>query len=159
MEDEETEEDGDSMSFQDWLKKTKASSTKTKQPIIKKSATNKRVKDKKEGKKKKGKEGKGEKETGIGKKSDLIDKFIVEEPKITPKPESKKSSFFNPIDMAKQSLEEDQELSTETLAQVYLDQELFDKAILCYEYLKLKYPEKSSFFANQISSIQKQLKK
>jgi hypothetical protein len=42
---------------------------------------------------------------------------------------------------------------TETLAKVYLEQRKFQKAIQAYEILILKYPEKSTFFANRISDI------
>jgi len=42
---------------------------------------------------------------------------------------------------------------TETLARIYLEQKNYDKAIQSYRILSLKYPEKSSFFANQIKAI------
>jgi len=44
---------------------------------------------------------------------------------------------------------------TETLAKVYIRQKHYKKAIQAYEILMLKYPEKSSFFASQISEIKK----
>jgi hypothetical protein len=43
---------------------------------------------------------------------------------------------------------------TETLARVYLEQKKYQRAIQAYEILILKYPEKSSFFADRISDIQ-----
>jgi cytochrome c-type biogenesis protein CcmH/NrfG len=42
---------------------------------------------------------------------------------------------------------------TETLAQLYLQQGAFDKAVQAYEILRLKYPEKSAIFAAQILEI------
>ena len=47
---------------------------------------------------------------------------------------------------------------TETLAEIYLNQGLLDKAISAYEVLSLKYPEKSGFFADRIRDIKKQQK-
>ena len=44
-------------------------------------------------------------------------------------------------------------LMTETLAKVYLEQRKYQKAIQAYEILILKYPEKSTFFADRISDI------
>ncbi len=46
-------------------------------------------------------------------------------------------------------------LVTETLARIYIEQELWDKAIKTYEILILKYPEKSSLFAAKIKEIKK----
>ena len=44
---------------------------------------------------------------------------------------------------------------TETLAQVYLEQQKYAEAIQAYKILSLKYPEKNSFFAGQIQAIKK----
>jgi hypothetical protein len=81
--------------------------------------------------------------------TDLIDSFIETQPTI----KTEKNKFFSPTETAKTSLIENNELVTETLARVYLEQEHFDKAIQAYKKLSLKYPKKSSFFANQIKLI------
>ena len=47
---------------------------------------------------------------------------------------------------------------TETLAKLYLEQKNYDKAIQSYKILILKFPEKNSYFANQIKKI-KRIKK
>ena len=82
------------------------------------------------------------------KKLALIDKFIEANPKIPPIKKEAESSFKLEL-----SSENSPYLMTETLARVYLEQNKYDKAIQAYEILILKYPEKSSFFANRISDI------
>ena len=59
------------------------------------------------------------------------------------------------MDVAKESLIENESLVTPTLAKVYLEQGHYDKAISAYTKLCLKYPEKNSLFANQIKLINK----
>ena len=59
------------------------------------------------------------------------------------------------VDVVKESLVENNELVTPTLAKVYLEQEHYEKAISAYKKLSLKYPKKNSFFANQIKLINK----
>jgi tetratricopeptide (TPR) repeat protein len=82
------------------------------------------------------------------KKAELIDKFIETSPKIPP---IKPGIVFSPnIDLNK---EDNSYLMTETLAKVYLEQKKYQKAIQAYEILILKYPEKSSFFADRIKDI------
>jgi hypothetical protein len=82
------------------------------------------------------------------KKIDIIDKFIEANPKIA----SVKETTKPPANISK-SVEEPTHLMTETLAKVYLEQKKYSKAIQAYEILILKYPEKSSFFADRINEI------
>ncbi|NNT71949.1 hypothetical protein HKT18_06950 [Flavobacterium sp. IMCC34852] len=81
------------------------------------------------------------------KKLELIDKFIENNPKITPIAKDAVVPTIEPI------AEDSSYLMTETLARVYLEQKKYSKAIQAYEILILKYPEKSSFFADRISDI------
>jgi tetratricopeptide (TPR) repeat protein len=82
------------------------------------------------------------------KKLEVIDKFIESNPKIPPIKKDAEPNIKFEI-----SSENSPYLMTETLARVYLEQNKYDKAIQAYEILILKYPEKSSFFANRISDI------
>ena len=82
------------------------------------------------------------------KKNELIDKFIESSPKISPIRQEEVSKTY-----AEQSQTNNPYLMTETLARVYLEQKKYQKAIQAYEILILKYPEKSSFFADHISDI------
>ena len=84
----------------------------------------------------------------LEKKFDLIEKFIELNPKI---PQVKDTTSI-PINIAK-SNETPSSIMTETLAQIYLEQKKYSKAIQAYEILILKYPEKSSFFADRIKNI------
>ncbi len=95
----------------------------------------------------------GEAEKGVESKIELIDAFVEKLPELKKKT-SNESGAVSRIDLGK--LEENRgSLVTETLARVYLEQKHYSKAIKAYEILKLKYPEKSSFFASQISEIKK----
>jgi len=112
-------------SFQEWLQLSRT------QPIVRetKSETSLLDEDKK-------------------KKAELIDKFIEASPKISPIKQSTESSTIFEKNKTDNSY-----LMTETLARVYLEQKKYQKAIQAYEILILKYPEKSSFFADRISDI------
>ena len=88
--------------------------------------------------------------------SELIDKFIITNPRIEPT----KDKNPQPVtDLSAPYLEEKGGLVTETLARIYVNQEYFSKAIAIYENLCLKYPEKSSYFAAQIEKINDYIKK
>ena len=83
------------------------------------------------------------------KKFELLDKFIANNPKIVPKENNPKVNI-------KESTKINQnELMTETLAKVYLEQKKYKKAIQAFKILSLKYPEKSGFFADQIQAVKK----
>lgn len=84
----------------------------------------------------------------LDKKLDLIDKFILSNPKIPPIKEYAPSRNTD-----KPKLVQNDSLMTETLARIYLEQKNYEKAIQSYKILILKYPEKSSFFADQIKAV------
>ncbi|MGJ8685614.1 MAG: hypothetical protein ACSHWW_13370 [Nonlabens sp.] len=77
----------------------------------------------------------------------IIDQFLADKPKI--KPRKDKISSTNIADFTTSS----EQLMTETLAQVYLAQNNYAKAIQAYEVLVLHHPEKSGFFADRIREI------
>ena len=85
----------------------------------------------------------------VDEKFDLIDEFIKNSPKIKINNDFEVKSSFKKDQKIKD------ELITETLAKIYVKQEKFNKAIKAYEILSLKYPKKSSFFADQINDIKK----
>jgi hypothetical protein len=84
---------------------------------------------------------------------EIIDRFIETEPRIIPS----KAEFYNPIKMAKQSLEEHDDLVSETLAGIFAEQGNLPRAIEMYKKLMLAIPEKSSFFAARIEKLTQQL--
>jgi hypothetical protein len=78
----------------------------------------------------------------------IIDKFISDNPKIKPiSSNAPKPKLVNNDEAVSNSI------MTETLARIYLEQKNYNKAIQSYKILSLKYPEKSSFFADQIKLV------
>jgi len=88
-------------------------------------------------------------------KTDLIDRFIQNEPKITPR----RAMDGEAPEVVAKALVQDEEWVTETLAQVYAQQGNLGKARKAYKLLALKYPEKSVYFANQIKKLGNQSNK
>jgi len=88
--------------------------------------------------------------------SELIDKFIIANPRIEP---NREKSNLPPEDIAKPFVEEEGGFVTETLARIYINQGYYSKAIDIYEKLCLKFPEKSSYFASQIEKVKEYIKK
>jgi len=86
-------------------------------------------------------------------KQELLDKIIEMNPgAIKLKQDSK---FFAANQKAKESLVENEDLVTETLAKIYALQGNTSKAIRAYQILSLKFPNKSAYFASQIEHLKK----
>ncbi|MGY5351979.1 hypothetical protein ACXGQW_05370 [Wenyingzhuangia sp. IMCC45533] len=90
------------------------------------------------------------KEGVVNHKLNIINKFIQNNPKISP---VKKNISSSNQTFKNTNTDISNELMTETLAKVYLAQKKYDNAIQAYKILSLKYPEKSSLFADQIQRI------
>jgi len=91
-------------------------------------------------------------ETAIRKHDALIEKFLKEEPRIKPT----RGSNFNE-NLAEKNLLSPEEIGTETLAMIFLNQGLHEKALDIYQKLSLRFPEKSSYFAEKINTIKNEI--
>jgi len=87
------------------------------------------------------------------KESKIIDSFIKNDPQIKALPPNQ----INNENKAKKSAEDSNDLVSETLAQIYIEQMLYHKAIDTYQKLSLKFPEKSGYFADLIQSLEKKI--
>jgi len=82
------------------------------------------------------------------KKAAIIDKFIENNPKISP---IKEDVDF----IVKEKSNDISHLMTETLAQLYVEQKLYTKAIQAYKILQEKHPERTEEFEEKIEEIKK----
>jgi hypothetical protein len=94
-----------------------------------------------------------EREASKKSRHELIEQFILAEPKIS---RPVKTEFFSPVSMAKKSVEDRHDIVTETLARVFENQGNTDKAIQIYKKLSLQYPAKSRYFAALIEKLENQ---
>ncbi|MDR2562355.1 MAG: tetratricopeptide repeat protein [Prevotellaceae bacterium] len=79
--------------------------------------------------------------------TELIDKFIRDNPRIIPHEleNTSRDDIFAGLPP--------EDMVSETLAEIYLEQSIYDKAIECYEKLILLDPEKSIYFAGLIDNV------
>ena len=92
------------------------------------------------------------KKKGKKKKKSKNKKSKKEEPKKKDKKKKKKRKI---IDIAKKSIENSDDIISETLAELLAKQGSRKKAIQMYERLSLIFPEKSAFFAAKIEKLKK----
>jgi hypothetical protein len=92
-------------------------------------------------------EDKEEEEIKSDLKAEAIEKFIVTEPKIS---KFKEDGTFK----VQEKKDDINHLMTETLANLFWTQKLYDKATNAYETLKEKHPEKSDYYNQKIVEIQ-----
>lgn len=97
--------------------------------------------------------GKLEKEPEKRSTIELIDHFLTQAEDL-PK---KKAEFFNPRKVAAKADQGDFTVVSETLANIYFQQEKYELAKQAYESLSLKYPEKSVYFAARLKEIEEKL--
>ena len=81
---------------------------------------------------------------------EVIDRFIRASPRIGRLREEQNPRV---VDLARASVEEQEELVTETMALLYVRQGQVERARRAYAQLALKYPEKSTYFAAALKNL------
>lgn len=84
---------------------------------------------------------------------EVIDRFIREEPQIQPP----KAEEINTENKARQSSEDRLRVVTETLADIYISQGMYERALSVFRKLISENPEKKSYFATRIREIEQKL--
>lgn len=97
------------------------------------------------------------------KHQDLIDKFIAADPHIHPVGQfpitgSDEQGQAGTLDISYTDEDVTDSVFSESLARIYIKQKQYAKAIRIFEKLNLKYPEKSTYFADQIRFLNKVIK-
>lgn len=92
----------------------------------------------------------------VQKKRSLIDDFLEGGRKKRRLPSAPSTTTEN-VDISAASLQERDDLMTETLAGIYIKQGHFSKAMDIFDRLRLKYPEKSVYFARRIKALEEDI--
>ncbi len=80
---------------------------------------------------------------------DLIENFLSSNPQIIPDPAKKAKD----VDLSDKNIDAEEDILSETLAKIHIKQGNKSKAIAIFEKLRLKYPEKSAYFARRIKKL------
>ena len=90
------------------------------------------------------------------KKTDLIDNFLSDPQSKIIRPSTTSETGASDLSSKEEDTKtDDAGFMTDTLAQIYIKQKYYDKAIDAYHKLSLKYPKKNTYFAGQIEKIKK----
>ncbi|MFY0643738.1 MAG: hypothetical protein JXR19_04660 [Bacteroidia bacterium] len=97
------------------------------------------------------KEESNEKTSSVEQVNDLLEDFLASKKK----PVREKREFYKAETKANESEVDDSQLVSETLAKLYVKQELYEKALDAYRKLSLQNPSKSAYFAARITDLER----
>ena len=92
--------------------------------------------------------------TGEEDQKKIITEFIDKDPGITPGDKSAPPAKDKP-DLSEKSTRFHADIASEYLAEIYIEQGKYDRAVEIYQNLSLKFPQKKSFFASRIEELKK----